>query len=115
MSGTGGRGYYIGQIPPTLPKGQYDILYFKQTTAGSGSLTDTPLGKEILDWMGSSRFDIPVGSSGYSEYGAIQATVRYDQADISCSGTSLTYFDGSGTMYGFTLNDATNPRSRTKI
>jgi hypothetical protein len=115
MSGTGSRGFYIGQVPPTLPVGQYEILYFRRI-ASSGTLNDTPISKEDLDWRGSSLYDIPnQAGSGYSNYQALQMMIRYNESNISASGTSLVYNDDLGALYSFTLDDPTNPHSRTKV
>lgn len=115
MSGvTQSRGYYLAAIPSGLPAGNFDCLYIQHATNASGSLADTILSKEKLDYLGNQNYEIPVRASGYTQNQAYREIIRHWQADVAVSGTNCRVYDTDGTIDSFTLNTQTNPTNRTR-
>ena len=63
---------------------------------------------------GLDNITFSVDGATISAKTALQVITRYTQGDMAISGTTLTVSDADGTIDTFTLNDGTNPTSRTR-
>ena len=82
------------------------------TGSGLANLADTATVN--LSATGLDAITFNVDGASMTAKAALQLIAREALADVSISGTTLTISDADGTIATFTLNDGTNPTSRTK-
>ena len=99
-----GGSFYKANFPPTIPAGRYIIATY--VLDGTPTITDTPLGSEVITWDGTAETFIG-NSSGRIDLGSILGTGLSGKVDDNFN----TFFQNAGSDTSAVVDDVRSAAS----